>query len=57
MICYDFRRQLSKQECIGPLTSTFGYEATSLATVKRWHNEFHRGYRSFIDEIHEGRPK
>ena len=35
MIYYDFRRGLSRQECIDQLISTFGDEAPSYATVKR----------------------
>lgn len=57
MIFYDFRRGLSRQECIDQLTSTFGDEAPSLATVKRWYNEFNRGRSSLRDESREGRPK
>lgn len=43
MIYYDFRRGLSRQECIDQLTFTFGDKAPSFATVKRWYNEFNRG--------------
>ena len=44
MIYYDFRRGLSRQECIDQRISTFGDEASSYATVKRWLNEFNRGH-------------
>ena len=57
MIFFDFRRGLSRQECTDQLTSTFGDEAPSFATVKRWYNEFNRGRHSLTDEIREGRPK
>lgn len=57
MIYYDFRRGLSRQECINQLTSTFGVESPHLATVKRWYNEFLRGRQSLQDEFREGRPK
>lgn len=57
MIFYDFRRGLSRQECIDQLSSTFGDEAPSFATVKRWYNEFHHGRRSLSDESREGRPR
>ncbi|KYQ48359.1 Histone-lysine N-methyltransferase SETMAR [Trachymyrmex zeteki] len=57
MIYYDFRRGLSRQECIDQFTSTFGDKAPSFATVKRWYNEFNRGRRSLTDESREGRPK
>ena len=42
MIYYDFRRGLSRQECIDQLISSFGDEALTHATVKRWYNEFDR---------------
>ena len=57
MIYYDFRRGLSRQECIDQLTSTFGDEAPSFATVKRRYNDFTHGRHSLTDEIREGRPK
>ena len=44
MIYYDFRRELSRQECIDQLISIFVNEAPSYATVKRWYNE--KVYRS-----------
>ena len=40
MIYYDFRRRLSRQECIHLLIPTFGDEAPSYANVKRSYNEF-----------------
>ena len=43
MIYYDFRRGLSRQECIDQLISTFGYEAPSYVIVKRWYNKFKEG--------------
>lgn len=57
MIYYDFRRGLTRQQCTDQLNSTFGDEAPSFATVKRWYNEFNRGRRSLNDEFREGRPK
>ena len=57
MIYYDFRRGLSRQECIDQLVSTFGDEAPSYATMKRWYNEFNRGRYSLTDEFCKGRPK
>ena len=56
-IFYDFRRGLSRQECIDQSTSTFGDAAPSLTTVKRWYNEFNCGRNSLRDESREGRPK
>ena len=40
MIYYDFRRGLSRQECIDQLIFTFDNKAPSYATVKRWYNGF-----------------
>lgn len=57
MIFYDFRKGLSQKECFKSLSSTFGDEAPSLASVYNWYNEFKRGRRSLKDESHEGRPK
>ena len=57
IIYYDFRRRLSRQECIYQLISTFGDEAPSYATVKRWYNDFIRGRHSLTDEFRKGRPK
>ena len=57
MIYYDFRCGLTRQHCTDQLNSTFGDEAPSFATVKRWYNEFNHGRRSLNDEFREGRPK
>ena len=57
MIYYDFRRGLSRQECIDQLIFTFGDEAPSYATVKRWYSEFNRGRYSLTDEFRKDRPK
>lgn len=57
MIYYNFRRGLSRQECIGQLTSTYGNEAPHYATVKRWYNKCSRGRSSLTDEFRESRPK
>ena len=57
MIYYDLQRVLSRQECIDQLISTFGDEAPSYATVKRWYNEFNRGRHSLTDEFRKDRPK
>ena len=42
MFYYDFWRGLSRLECIDQPISTFGDEAPSYATMKRWYNEFNR---------------
>ncbi|EFN60885.1 Histone-lysine N-methyltransferase SETMAR, partial [Camponotus floridanus] len=57
MIFYDFRRGLSRQECIDQLASTFGNEAPHKATICRWFNEFNRCRSLLTDEPREGRPK
>ena len=57
MIYYDFPSGLWRQKCIDQLISTFGDEAPSYATVKRWYNEFNRGRHSLTDEFRKGRPK
>ena len=51
MICYDFRRGLSRHECIDKLIFTFGGETPSYVTVKRWYNEFNRGRHSLTVEF------
>ena len=57
MIYYDFRRGLSRQECIDQFISTFGDETSSYATVKRWYNDFIRGHYSLTDEFRKGCTK
>ena len=57
MIYYDFRRGLSRQECIDQLISSFVDKASSYATVKRWFNEFNRERHSLTDEFRKYRPK
>ena len=57
IIFHNFRRGLSRQECIDELKSLYGDEAPSYSTVKNWFNEFNRGRRSLKDEDREGRPK
>ena len=57
MIYYGFRRELSRQECIDQLISTFVDEAPSYATVKRWYNEFNRCCHLLTDKFRKGRSK
>ena len=57
MIYYDFRRGLSRQECIDQLISTFSDKSPSYATVKRWYNEFNRVRHSLTEEFRKGRTK
>ncbi|XP_055319521.1 uncharacterized protein LOC129577085 [Sitodiplosis mosellana] len=55
IIFYDFRVELSQQECFNRLHSDFGEEAPSMASVYIWYNEFKRGWQSLKDEPREGR--
>lgn len=57
IIYHNFRRGLSRQECIDELKSLYGGEAPSFSTVKNWYNEFVRDRRWLFDEFREGRPK
>ncbi|KAL7739826.1 hypothetical protein ACLKA6_003268 [Drosophila palustris] len=57
IIFHNFRRGLSRQECIDELKSLYGDQAPSYSTVKNWYNEFNRGRNSLNDEFREGRPK
>ena len=57
IIFYNFRRRLSRQECIDELKCLFCDKARSYVTVKNWLNEFNCGRRSLKDEVHEDPPK
>ena len=57
MIYYDFRRGLSRQECIDQLISTFGDETPSYATVKRWYNEFNCCCHFLTNKFRKDRQK
>ena len=57
IIFYNFRRGLSRQECIDEFKSLFGDKAPSYSTVKNWFKEFNCGLRSIKDDIREGRRK
>lgn len=56
MIYYDYQIHLSAQDCHDRLVLALQQEAPSLATVKNWFNEFHRGRASLEDETRTGRP-
>ncbi|VDO30572.1 unnamed protein product [Haemonchus placei] len=56
-VFYNFRRGLTQQQCMDELSSTFGDEAPSTASVYRWYSEFTRGRSSLEDEFRGGRPK
>ena len=57
MIYYDFRRGLSRQECIDQLISTFIDEVLSYVTVKRLYNKFNCSRHSLTDDLRKDRPK
>lgn len=57
IIYYNFRKNLSQQECIDDLISVFGNEAPSRTSVYRWYSEFQRGRDRLTDNPREGRPK
>ncbi|XP_037941999.1 uncharacterized protein LOC119674914, partial [Teleopsis dalmanni] len=57
IIFHNFRRGLSRQECIDELKSLYGDEPPSYSTVKNCFNEFNRGRRLLNDEFRERRPK
>ena len=57
IVLYNFRRGLSRQECVDELKTLFGDKAPSYRTVKNWFNEFNYERRVLKDEVREGRPK
>ena len=57
IIFCNFRRVLSRQECIDELKSLFGYKAPYYSTANNWFNEFNRGRSSLKDQFREGPPK
>lgn len=57
IIFYNFRRQLSQQECLAELVSVFGNEAPHQSTISRWYGEFKRGRISLSDDPRAGAPK
>ena len=56
IIFYNFRRGLSRQECIDELKYLYGDKAPSYGTVKNLFNEFNPCRRSLKDEVRD-RPK
>ena len=46
IIFYNFRRELTQQQCINELNSIFGVETPPRASVYRWYEEFKRGCSS-----------
>ena len=57
IICYNFRRGLTQQQCIDELNSVFGDEVPSRTSFYWWYGEFNRGRSSLQGEFREGRPK
>ncbi|CAF3419674.1 unnamed protein product, partial [Rotaria sp. Silwood2] len=57
MIYYDYKKQLSQEECLESLHKTFGDSCVSRATVYNWFAEFSRGRDHFEDEPRAGRPR
>ena len=57
IIFYNFRRELTQQQCIEELNSIFGDEASSRTSIYRWYGEFNRGRSSLQDEFLEVRSK
>ena len=53
IIFYNFRRELSQQQCIDEFNSIFGDEASLRTSVYRWYGEFKRGRKSLQDEFRE----
>ena len=50
IIFYNFRCELTQQQCIDELSS-------SRTSVYRWYGKFNRGRNSLQDQFREGRPK
>ncbi|XP_076069178.1 protein GVQW3-like [Oratosquilla oratoria] len=57
VIKYLFLKHMSPAEIHQDMVTTFGEDAPSSATVKRWVAEFKRGRRSFAYEPRSGRPR
>lgn len=56
MIFYDFKSDLTQQQCVDRLISAFGDQAPSKTTIYRWFSEFKFGRSSLSDEFRGGRP-
>ena len=57
ILFYNFRLELSQQQCMDELNSVFGHEVPSRSSVYWWYGEFNRGRSLLQDEFCEGRPK
>ena len=56
-IFYNFRHELTQQQCIDEHNSIFCAETPSRTSVYWWYGEFNRGRSSLQDEFREGRLK
>lgn len=56
MMFYDFKRGLNFHQSHESLVKTFGEDAPSEETVRRWFHEFEHGRETFEDEPRSGRP-
>ena len=57
IIFYNFRRGLSRQECINERKSLYVDKAPSYGTAKNWFNKFNCGQRSLKHMVRECHPK
>ncbi|CAF2207876.1 unnamed protein product [Rotaria magnacalcarata] len=57
MIYYDYKKELSQQQCLESLQKTFGDSCVSRTAVYFWYAEFSRGRDHFEDEPRAGRPR
>ena len=57
VIRYLFLKDKTRQKIAKELNEVFGAYCPSLATIKRWFNDFQRGRTSIFDEKKPGRPK
>ena len=56
IIYYNFRRELSRQQCHEEMKRILGDTAPSLRTVERWYKQFKRGIFELEDDPRPGRP-
>jgi histone-lysine N-methyltransferase SETMAR len=56
LIYYDFKSNLTQQQCLERLHTAFGECAPSRTTIFHWYAEFKRGRGSLEDDPRPGRP-
>lgn len=56
MMFYDFKRGLDFHQSHDSLSKTFGDDAPSEETIRRWFREFEKGQETFEDKPRSGRP-